>query len=252
MGKVDLHSHLIPGLDDGVRTLDDALLVVDGLISRGYDRIMTTPHQVEYWRPGPDVMYQGLEELREAVARRGWPVRIGMGAENHLDEVFLQRMKQGSLLSYGLAGKAILIELSHFSPPPFFQQLVFDLRAAGVIPVLAHPERYPWLPKWGQERIQALRTSGCQLQVDLGSFSGAYGRQVRNAARQLVKWGVVDLVATDLHGPDKLAALVDNGWKALSKLVPASTIQQWGEETPGQIFDTASAGPWGPEPIPQS
>ena len=249
MGKVDLHSHLIPGIDDGVRSLDDALHVIDGLVSRGYDRILTTPHQVDYWRPQPEVMARGLWEVQEAVAVRGWPVRIGMGAENHVDEAFLKRKQEGRLLTYGLAGKAILLELSPFSPPPFFQQLVFDLRTAGVLPVLAHPERYPWFIGWGQEKIDTLRHAGCWLQIDLGSFSGSYGRTVRKAARQLVKWGAVDLVASDLHGPDKLPKLVDKGWKALAALAEESDLEQWSTHRPGRIFDEACRGPWGSEPV---
>ncbi len=246
MGKVDLHSHLIPGVDDGVRTVDDALRTIEGLIERGYDRLMTTPHQVEFWRPATDVLESKLLALQEEILRRGWPVVLGMGAECHLDEAFLRRHREGRLLSYGLAGRALLLELSPFSPPPFLRQLVFELKAAGIVPVVAHPERYPWLLSGdGHERVRGLREGGCLFQVDLGSFAGCYGREARRTARRLVQLDAVDLVASDLHGPDKIPALVDDGLRALGELVSAATLFGLTEERPGEIFRDAVTGRWG-------
>lgn len=244
MGHVDLHSHLIYGVDDGVKTLDDALAVVAGLVERGYDRILTTPHQVDRWRPGGDVLLARLRELQVEIARRGWPVAVGLGAENHVDDVFLQQHRERRLITYGLAGHAVLIECSPMAPPPFLERLVFEIKAAGVTPVLAHPERYPWM-LGRRERVETLRRSGCLLQIDLGSFAGAYGRDAKKAAEKLVKLSAVDLVSSDLHGAAKLGALVDEGRKALSALVPAPVFDKLLVQTPGQIFSAAAGGPWG-------
>lgn len=243
MGKVDLHSHLIYGVDDGVKSLDDALAVVAGLVERGYDRIMTTPHQVDRWRPAGDLLAARLRELQAGVAARGWPVAIGLGAENHVDEVFLRLHRARRYLSYGLAGKAVLIECSPMAAPPFLEQLVFEIKAGGLAPVLAHPERYPWIV--GASRAEALRRVGCLFQIDLGSFAGAYGRDARKAAERLLKRGAVDLVASDLHGPAKLAALVDAGLAALAALAPAAEVERLTVAAPGALFDASAGGPWG-------
>lgn len=244
MGFVDLHSHLIYGVDDGVKTLDDALAVVAGLVERGYDRVLTTPHQVDRWRPAGDVLLARLRELQVEIARRGWPVAVGLGAENHVDDVFLQLHRERKLITYGLAGKAVLIECSPLAPPPFLERLVFEIKAAGVTPVLAHPERYPWILT-GRERVETLRRSGCLFQADLGSFAGAYGRDAKKAAEKLAKRDAVDLVASDLHGAAKLPALVDAGMQALAALVSAPVLERLTTETPGQIFGSAAGGPWG-------
>lgn len=244
MGYVDLHSHLIYGVDDGVKTLDDALAAVAGLVERGYDRILTTPHQVNQWRPAGDVLLARLRELQEAIASRGWPVAVGLGAENHIDDVFLQLHRERRLITYGLAGRTVLVECSPLAPPPFLERLVFEIKAAGVTPVLAHPERYPWM-LGGRERVEALRRSGCLFQVDLGSFAGAYGRDAKKAAEKLVKKDAVDLVSSDLHGPAKLGALVDEGHKALAALVAPPVMTKLLTEVPAQIFAAAAPGPWG-------
>lgn len=243
MGKADLHSHLIYGVDDGVATLAEALACVEGLAERGYDRIFTTPHQVEYWRPAPELLVTRLAELRAEIARRGWPVRLGMGAENHLDDEFIRRLRAADLLSYGRAGKAVLIECSPMSPPPFLDQLIFELRAGGLVPVLAHPERYPWMLK-SRDRASRLRQAGCVMQIDLGSFAGAYGRDVRKGAEKLLKAGDADLVASDLHRPAKLGLLVDDGLKALRGLAPESEVVRLTETAPGALFDASSGGAW--------
>lgn len=244
MGKIDLHSHLIPGVDDGVKTLDEALEVIDGLIQRGYVGALTTPHQVDRWRPSEEVLTEKLHELQTEIRRRGWPFRLGLGAENFLDDVFVRRLREKRLVSYGLAGKAILLECSPMTAPPFLEQLVFELKAAGIVPVLAHPERYPWL-LGGRDRITPLRQSGCLFQVDLGSFAGGYGRDAMKAAKKLVKLDAISFVATDLHGPAKLKTLVDDGMKALTRLVPAEKVVEWTETTPGFLFGEAAGGPWG-------
>lgn len=244
MGLVDLHSHLIYGVDDGVKTLDDALAVVAGLVERGYDRVMTTPHQVDRWRPAGDLLLARLRELQDEIVRRGWPVAVGLGAENHIDDVFLQLHRDRKLITYGLAGKAVLIECSPMAPPPFLERLVFEIKAAGVSPVLAHPERYPWM-LGGRERVAALRRSGCLFQADLGSFAGAYGRDAKKSVEKLVKQGAVDLVASDLHGAAKLGALVDEGRKALAALVAPAALAKLTTEMPGEIFAAAAPGPWG-------
>ena len=248
MGRVDLHSHLIPGVDDGVKTLEQSLAAIEGLVERGYDRILTTPHQVDRWRPTPDELLPWLHRIQEETAKRGWPVAVGLGAENFLDEEFLRRSRCGELITYAMAGRAVLFECSPFSPPPFLESLVFSLRAGGITPVMAHPERYPWL-LGGRDRVAPLRNAGCLFQIDVGSFAGRYGRDARRAARKLVSMDAVDLIASDLHHPDKLRPTVDDGWKALQDLASEDDVIRWSVTTPGRIFEEAVEGPWGPRAV---
>lgn len=244
MGKVDLHSHLIPGVDDGVKTMADSLAVIEGLMNRGYDRIFTTPHQVDQWRPSQAVLLPKLAEIQAEISRRNWPVTLGLAAENYLDDEFVRRLRANSLITYGLAGHAVLFECSPMSPPPFLEQVVFEIRTLGIVPVLAHPERYPWMFS-GRDRIAPLRQAGCLFQADIGSFAGGYGRDAQKAARKLLKMSAVDFVSSDLHGAVKLGTLVDDGNKALAELVPPAEVQRLTETAPGLIFDRSIQGPWG-------
>ncbi len=247
MGKVDLHSHLIPGVDDGVKTMADSLAVIEGLVSRGYDRIFTTPHQVDRWRPTEEMLLPKLIEIQAEIRRRNWPVTLGLAAENFLDDEFVRRLRSNSLITYGLAGNAVLFECSPMAPPPFLEQVVFEIRTQGIIPVLAHPERYPWMFS-GRDRITPLRQSGCLFQADIGSFAGGYGKDAQKAVKKLIKMNAVDFVSSDLHGAAKIGTLVDEGNKILTDLVPAIELQRLTQTAPGLIFERSIQGPWGTPP----
>lgn len=239
MGFVDVHSHLLPGVDDGVATFDEAVACVEGLIERGYDRIVITPHQNHRWRPSPLTLRRALDRLRDEGVRRGWPVWLALAAEHELDEVFIQRWRTGALADYAYPGAAVLVECSPLSQPPFLERLAFELRMTGLTPVLAHPERYSWLcTQVG--KIAALRQAGFRFQIDVGSFCGAYGTVIRKQAERLLKESSIDLVATDLHAARQLAA-VDAGWQMLRRIAAEPDYRHWGEVAPAVLIPRAPA-----------
>ena len=185
--QTDLHSHLIPGIDDGAKNMDESLQLVRSLYALGYRRLITTPHTMMHRFPNSrDTILRGLENLRNAVDAAGIPVTIEAASEYYLDENFLSMVRQKSLLTFG--GNEVLFEMSYVIPPIELDKILFELQSHGYTPVLAHPERYLYLHK-DEEGYARLKEKGVRFQVNINSLGGYYSKPVQNAAKTLVGKG---------------------------------------------------------------
>jgi len=195
--KTDVHSHLIPGIDDGSTNIEDSLNLIRGLHSLGYTKLITTPHIMsDFYRNTPEIIHKGLEDVREAVAKEGIPVTIEAAAEYYCDTEFEKSIGKSKLLTF--SGKYVLIELSYMNPSENFESAMFKLQMEGYIPVLAHPERYPyWYHSF--ERFPALRDRGVLMAINLMSLVGHYGTGPRRIAERLVESNLVSLLCSDTH-----------------------------------------------------
>ncbi len=197
MAFVDLHSHVLPALDDGVRSLDEALELLAALGQLGFETVCATPHQkVGQFLPERSAIDSAYAEVRAALARNASPLTLNLGAENFWDELFLQRAPQKAQPTY-TGGKAFLVEIDPRMLPPRFEESLFHMRVGGLLPVLAHPERYA--PLWADwSRYQALGRT-CALVIDLGALDGAHGRDAAKWSRKLVEEGLAHAAASDVH-----------------------------------------------------
>lgn len=198
-GLCDLHCHLVPGVDDGARTLEDALEMARALVDLGFTTVAPSPHaRPEYPSFSRETVEARLAGLREALERAGVKLALGTNAENYLDEAFVRGLgtPQARLLG---AGRYVLVELPYQSPVPTLLDILFRIRLKGVTPVLAHPERCLEFERKGRaaEAIHA----GALLQLDVGALMGRYGRTAKKLARTFLEDGLYALGATDLHGP---------------------------------------------------
>ncbi len=194
----DLHSHLLPGLDDGVQTLEEALEVIEALSRIGYNRLITTPHVMADRYPNTSAaIRERCSALQEAVRKAGIPVELWAAAEYYLDEQFGELLGKGDLLPLD-KDRHVLFELSFHHVPLALGQYLFDLQAKGFIPVLAHPERYPYYHQ-KLEEYQALRNAGCLFQVNILSITGHYGLDVQQAAQLLLRNNLVSYLGSDVH-----------------------------------------------------
>jgi len=194
----DMHSHLLPGLDDGVPTLDESLEVIESLGRLGYRRLVTTPHIMwERYQNTSQIIRDKVRIVREAVKRAGIPVEISAAAEYMMDDHFAQILKDGDLLTLDKE-RRVLVEMSFLHPPLALQQYLFDLQKSGYKPVLAHPERYPFY-HLKLDDYQALKAAGCEFQVNILSITGHYGPDVQQSAQLLLRHGLVDFLGTDAH-----------------------------------------------------
>lgn len=225
---VDLHSHLIPGIDDGSPDMETSLSMVRGLHELGYRKMITTPHIMADGFPNtPEIILGGLDKLREAVAAAGIEVELEAAAEYYLDEIFAEQLENEPLLTFGGEEKYLLFETSYISRPLSLNDTVFRLLTMGYKPVMAHPERYQY--HWsedGLEEIRILRNRGIMMQVNFGSFAGRQGKKAASLARDMAKEGLIDFVGSDLHRPRQVEtvkkAMAEN--KLLRHLVESGSL----------------------------
>ena len=202
---VDMHSHLIPGIDDGAKNLDDSLALIGRLQDLGFQKIITTPHVYQQYYPNTsETILSGLETVRAAVAERGMNIEIEAAAEYFMDETFAELIEKRDLLT--LNGKYVLVEVSFFGLPPTLDLMLFRMQVNGFQPIMAHPERYTYF-KSDLSGYQDLKDAGCLLQVNTLSLAGYYGPEVQKMATKLIKAGLIDLIGTDLHHERHAAAL---------------------------------------------
>ncbi len=173
---VDMHSHLLPGIDDGLQELEMSVRFIKDLKDLGYRKLICTPHILSDLYPNsPQTILPKLQLVRDALLQAGVDMKVEAAAEYMIDHEFgelLARSKREDLMTLG--DNYILVEMSYLSPSPNFEQAIFDLRMLGLQPIIAHPERYNYFhAKF--EQYERFKELGCKLQVNLLSLSGGYG-----------------------------------------------------------------------------
>jgi tyrosine-protein phosphatase YwqE len=198
VGGVDIHSHLVPGVDDGSRDVEDSLNMIQALIALGYRGAVTTPHiHLESYPANTATSLQvPFGQLQQTLAVKSVPFTLKLAAEYYFDDQFLSLIQQNELLAFG--GRHVLFETAHQNRPLQLDQAIFDLQNRRYKPVFAHPERYMYV--WDNPRLlHVLRDKGVLLQVNLNSILGVYNRKVQQTARYLLSKGMVDFLGTDAH-----------------------------------------------------
>ena len=194
---VDIHSHLLPGIDDGVKTIEDSLTLIRQLKELGFRQLITTPHVMADMYPNtPKIINEKLEEVRTAIAQEGIDIQIYAAAEYMMDERFEEKIDQDELLT--LPGNRVLIEMSFLSQPPRLEHYLFKMQTKGYRPLLAHPERYLFYRK-DFKQYENLKYRGCEFQLNLLSLTGYYGKPVKDIAIRLMKEEQVNFIGTDTH-----------------------------------------------------
>lgn len=196
--KVDLHSHLIPGIDDGSQSMEESLFLLRGMETLGYKKVITTPHiMLDTYRNTPQIINNGLKSLRESAIAEGLRIKIEAAAEYYLDDGFCDLLQNNEMLT--AKGNYLLFETSYVSKPIHMEEMIFKILATGYVPVLAHPERYRYIKDPKKEYIR-LKDLGVLFQVNLNSFGGHYGKLAKANADFLSKSGLIDFLGSDIHG----------------------------------------------------
>lgn len=203
--QVDMHSHVLPGIDDGAQTPEESIVLVKSMIALGIKKIIATPHiMVDYYRNTPETINNALTILKEAVAKEGLDIIIEAAAEHYFDETFEARVDEDRLMLMG-DGYA-LFEFSFINQPPNAIPVIQKMTKKGHKPILAHPERYPYL---SIDELEMIRSWGCRLQLNTISLTGYYGDSTRKKAEALVDEGMIDFISSDMHHPRHAAAYQD-------------------------------------------
>lgn len=205
--KVDIHSHLIPGIDDGCKTMDESIALITALKEAGIKKIITTPHVAkEFYPNSPDIIMEGLMNLREELDNRGIDIQIEGAAEYYMDQYFLDMLKNDEpILTFG--DKFLLFETPFINKPPFFDEVIFEMNSKGLKPVFAHPERYQYLFE-DKNLLYSLKERNVKLQVNAGSFIGYYTPAIKKMALWMLKNDLIDFLGSDIHNGKHLNAFI--------------------------------------------
>ena len=193
----DLHSHLIPGIDDGAQTIAQSVELVRGIIDLGFNKIITTPHvMVDYYRNTPETIRTGLAILRKALRKQNIDINIEAAAEYYLDEDFENKLERGEILTIG--EEHLLFELPFSNFPINLSEILGKILDKSYKPILAHPERYVYL-HGSLSNYRRIKDAGCYFQLNTISLTGYYGKAVQKAAEMLVDNGMIDFIGSDMH-----------------------------------------------------
>lgn len=201
---VDIHSHLLPGIDDGARTFDDSLRLTKALQGFGITEIITTPHIIQHVWDNTQEQIVALEKITARdLLEENINIPFKAAAEYLMDDQFVRLFQTKNLLT--LKANYVLVEMSYINAPIQLYTILFDLQVAGYVPILAHPERYLFYQN-NFDEYKKLKRAGCLFQLNLLAMVGYYGNQIRITAEKLLSQGMYDYVGSDVHHDNHIAA----------------------------------------------
>ncbi len=219
-GMIDLHSHILPGIDDGAPTLDVSLEMARHWVADGVSTLACTPHILPglYHNNGPQIR-AAIAELQLRLDENDIPLRLIVGADNHVIPDFVSGLKSGRLLSLNDT-RYVLVEPPHHHAPSRLGDLFFSIMAGGYRPILTHPERLTWIKShYALMRLLAFR--GVWMQITAGSLTGAFGRGPKYWGERMLAEGLVHILATDAHDLARRPPILSQGYEAAEKIVGA-------------------------------
>lgn len=233
MNYVDLHCHLLWGIDDGAKTEADALQMARALVAVGFRHVACSPHaRPQYPSDDPALCERRRAEVQAALQREGIELELHPNAENYLDPELLERVVDRRR-PVG-AGPFLLAEAPHLSPLPQLPELLFRLKVKGVTPLVAHPERCREFEKPGRAE-EAVR-GGAFLQLDVGALIGRYGRSAQKLSREFLSQRLYTVAATDLHSPRDAEKWVGDSIAELRTLAGAAEADRLLRDAPAAIL----------------
>ncbi|NMC21951.1 MAG: protein tyrosine phosphatase [Thermogutta sp.] len=239
-GLVDLHSHILPGLDDGSRSWDETLAMARAACRQGVAVMAATPHQLgQYAGNAAHAILERLEEARHRLRTAGIPLQLIAGGEVRVEEDLPRRIEAGEVLTLADARRYVLLELPHDLYLPL-EGLLARLGGMGVIGILAHPERNAALQRHPQ-RLARLVEAGCLVQVTGASLNGGFGREVQAFTLQLIRQGMVHLVASDAHGEKRRGPDLQAAYRRIAEECDGETAEILFRRNPWRIMQGRSA-----------
>ncbi len=195
--STDLHSHLIPSIDDGAKDIERSIELILSLKKVGYRKLITTPHVSDMFPNSSKTILRGYQALKKEMRQRGINIEIEVAAEYYADETFEELLEKRDILTFGKE-KYLLFELSYFTMPRDLESLVHEIKMAGYRPVLAHPERYEYFHNSFKD-YRNLKSLGVLFQINLNSLVNYYSLEVAQTVKELINQGMVDFIGSDTH-----------------------------------------------------
>jgi len=237
---IDLHCHILPGIDDGAPDLDEALAMARIAVADGITVTACTPHIYPglYENDGPGIR-AAIAALRAALAANDIPLQLVEGADVHLAPDLIAGLRSGRVPSLN-GTRYFLFEPPHHVAPPRLENVVFDLVSAGYVPILTHPERLSWIDSHYPVFAKLVR-GGAWMQLTAGAITGRFGGRPKYWAERMLDEGLVHIIATDAHRADKRPPLLAEARDAVAKRLGASRAQAMVEERPAGVLKNLDA-----------
>jgi protein-tyrosine phosphatase len=221
---IDLHSHILPGLDDGAADLATSIGMARAYVAQGVKCVACTPHILPglYNNSGPLIRAE-LRKLQRHLNSAGIPLRLVPGADNHMVQNFVAKLREGHLLTLA-DSRYVLLEPPHHVAPPQLENLCFDVLTASYVPILTHPERLTWI-EGSYRKVQGLAGRGVWMQITSGSLLGRFGRRAQYWAERMLSEGLVKILATDAHDISRRPPDLSEGRRAAERLIGADNAE---------------------------
>ncbi len=203
-GFVDWHCHILPGVDDGVRSMNESLEMLDVYEMAGIKEVWLTPHVMEDVPNTTAMLRARFQDLEKAYSGK---VRLHLASENMMDNLLLERLESRDVLPIGNDGRTLLVETSYFNAPIKLNQTIETIKSKGYFPLLAHPERYDYIDSISSYR--KLREQGVRFQLNLMSLCGYYGPAVKDKAQKLLSEGMYECIGSDCHRKEHIEIICD-------------------------------------------
>lgn len=201
----DMHSHLIPGIDDGSPDMDTSLTLIREMKALGFRKLITTPHiSLDIYPNTPEILKEGINLLNEKLREANINITIEVAAEYMIDDGFPKLFEKGLLQTF--SNNYLLVELPYYQAPPNLYELVFELQIKGYRIMLAHPERYLY---WKNDfkKYEDLKNRGIYFQMNMNSLTGHFSKEVKKQAEKLIDADMIDFLGSDLHNQNYLQLL---------------------------------------------
>jgi len=194
---VDMHSHVLPGIDDGAQNPEESIVLIKKMMSLGIKKIIATPHiMADYYKNNEETIGNALNILKAELKKQQIDIEVEAAAEHYFDETFEERINNHKLMTMG--DNYVLFELSFISRPKNIFEIIKKMRDFGYKPILAHPERYSYMDI---AQLRDIRENGCALQLNTISLTGYYGKDAKKTAENLVDNQLIDFISSDMHHP---------------------------------------------------
>lgn len=233
---IDIHCHLLPDLDDGAGSWDEALAMAGQAVADGISAVVVTPHQLGAFAANRgDEICEQTDRLQAVLNEGDIPLKVFPGADVRIEPGMIGKIRTGEVLTLADRGRHILLELPHEVYLPL-DRLLADLKRAGLTGILSHPERNRGII--AQPRlVESLVQAGCLIQITAASLLGGFGSRPRSVAEQLVKQGLVHFVSTDAHSPRSRPPLLGEAYDRVAELTSPSIATDWFCRNPAAVVE---------------
>ncbi len=235
---IDLHCHILPGIDDGAPDLEASLAMARTACSDGIEVVACTPHAYPgLYDNDAARIRKAVKQLQQALDEVDVPLMLTHGADIHLMPDVLHGLREGRLPTLA-DSRYLLVEPSHHVPTPHFEDQVWNILASGFVPIITHPERLAWIDRHYEVFVR-LAQRGVWMQITAGSLTGAFGRRARRWAERMLDDGIVHLLASDGHGVERRPVVLSEGREAAARRVGLTEAWRLVNERPRQVLEDA-------------